>query len=181
MRAPVDADRIRAFASELGREARRETTLYLTGGATAVLFGWRPTTVDLDLRLEPEADELLRAIARLKDELGVNVELASRPDFVPELPGWRERSPLVFREGRIQVRHFDFYSQALSKIERGFDQDLEDVDAMLREGLVERDRLRELFAQIEPSLFRYPAIDPRSLRSKLERALGGAGNRNTSR
>jgi hypothetical protein len=173
MRPPVDPDRIRAFARELGRVARRDTTLYLTGGSTAVLLGWRAATLDIDVRLEPEADELLRAIARLKDELEVNVELASPPDFIPELPGWRERSPFVSREGRLSVRHFDFYAQALSKIERGFAQDLDDVGAMLREGLVEPAKLRAFFDEIVPELYRYPAIDARSFRAKLERTLGG--------
>lgn len=170
MRPPVDRQRIRAFARALGREARRNTKLYLTGGATAVLRGWRASTLDIDIRLEPDADELLRAIVRLKDELRVNVELASPPDFVPELPGWRERSPWVLREGRIDVHHFDFYSQALSKIERGFTHDLQDVDAMMRDGLVEPERLLELFGEVEDSLFRYPAVDARGLRAKLERA-----------
>jgi uncharacterized nucleotidyltransferase DUF6036 len=171
VRQPVDRARIEAFARALGREARRDTKVYLTGGATAVLHGWRAATLDIDVRLEPEADELLLAIARLKDELDLNVELASPPDFIPELPGWRERSPFVLREGPIDVHDFDFYSQALSKIERGFEQDLEDVAAMLRDALVQRDRLRELFTEIEPLLFRYPAIDPRSFRAKVERAL----------
>jgi hypothetical protein len=172
VRQPVDRERIQAFARALGRDALSDTKLYLTGGATAVLRGWRAATLDIDIRFEPEADELLLAIVRLKDELDVNVELASPPDFIPEVPGWRERSLFVLREGRIDVHHFDFYSQALSKIERGFAQDLEDVDAMLRDGLVERDRLRQMFAQIERSLFRYPAIDPSSFRAKVERALG---------
>ncbi|HEX8065275.1 MAG TPA: DUF6036 family nucleotidyltransferase [Thermoleophilaceae bacterium] len=172
MRPPVDRDRIRALARELGREARRDTRLYLTGGATAVLLGWREATLDIDIRFEPEADELLRAVARLKDELGVNVELASPPEFVPELPGWRERSPFVLEEGRIAVHHFDLYSQWLSKVERGFAHDLEDADAMVRDGLVDPDRMRELFEQVEPELFRYPAIDARALRAKVERALG---------
>lgn len=171
MRQPVDRARIQAFARALGREASSDTKLYLTGGATAVLRGWRAATLAIDIRFEPEADEVLLAIARLKDELDVNVELASPPDFIPELPGWRERSPFVLREGRIDVHHFDLYSQALSKIERGFAQDLDDVDAMLRDGLVERDRLRALFAQAEHALFRYPAIDPSSFRAKVERAL----------
>jgi hypothetical protein len=100
VRQPVDRARIEAFARALGREARRDTKLYLTGGATAVLHGWRAATLDIDVRFEPEADELLLAIARLKDELDLNVELASPPDFIPELPGWRERSPFVLREGR---------------------------------------------------------------------------------
>lgn len=172
MRQPVDESRIRAFARELGGVARQETKLYLTGGATAVLHGWRAATLDIDVRFEPEADELLLAITDLKERLDVNIELASPPDFIPELPGWRERSHFVLREGRIDVHHFDFYSQALSKIERGFAQDLQDVEAMLRDGLVERDRLSELFAEIEPSLFRFPAIDPTSFRTKVERALG---------
>ena len=77
-----------------------------------MLEGWRASTVDVDLRLEPDSDELLRRIATVKDELGVNVELASPPDFIPELPGWRERSPFVFQEGSVVVRHFDPYSQA---------------------------------------------------------------------
>lgn len=172
MRQPVDRERIEAFARALGREACRDTKLYLTGGATAVVHGWRVATLDIDVRFEPEADELLLAIARLKDELDLNVELASPPDFIPELPGWRERSPFVLREGRIDVHNFDFYSQALSKIERGFEQDLEDVAAMLRDELVEPGRLRQFFTEIEPSLFRYPAIDPVSFRAKVERALG---------
>jgi len=76
MRTPADRSRIRALAVELGRVARTPVRIYLTGGSTAVLEGWREATVDVDLRFEPEADELLRVISALKDSLGVNVELA---------------------------------------------------------------------------------------------------------
>jgi hypothetical protein len=77
-----------------------------------VLEGWRASTIDVDLRFEPESDVLLRELVTVKDRLAINVELASPPDFIPELPGWRERSPLVFRDGNVDVRHFDLYSQA---------------------------------------------------------------------
>jgi hypothetical protein len=146
--------------------------IYLTGGSTAVLEGWREATIDVDLRFEPESDELLRALPALKDRLGVNIELASPPDFIPELPGWRERSPLVFTEGSVDVHHFDLYSQALSKIERGFEQDLGDVRTMIARGLVEPSRLRQLYDAIEPQLYRYPALDPLTFRYKLDAALG---------
>jgi hypothetical protein len=146
--------------------------MYLTGGATAVLEGWRESTIDVDVLFEPEDDALLRRIAELKQTLDINVELASPLDFVPELPEWRERSPSVFTEGNVAVHHFDPYSQALSKIERGFELDLEDVGAMLERGLVDRDRARELFSSVDSELFRYPAIDAASLRSAIERALG---------
>jgi hypothetical protein len=137
-----------------------------------VLEGWRGSTVDVDLRFEPDLDELLRELPGLKESLGVNIELASPPDFIPELPDWRERSPLVFQDGNVAVHHFDFYSQALSKIERGFGQDLDDVGKMIESGLVQPARLRELYETIEPELYRYPAIDPAAFRRKVEAALG---------
>jgi hypothetical protein len=172
MRPPVDDQRVRALVAGLARAAHGPVRLYLTGGSTAVLEGWRDTTIDVDLRFEPESDELLRELPLLKERLGINIELVSPPDFIPELPEWRERSPLIFREGQISVHHFDFYSQALSKIERGFDQDLADVRSMFETALVEPVRLHELYAAIEPDLYKYPAIDPAAFRRKLDVALG---------
>jgi len=171
MRPPVDDEAVRALVRELGRIARHPVRIYLAGGSTAVIEGWRAATIDVDLRFEPEADELLRALPALKERLGVNIELASPPDFIPELPGWRDRSPHVVREGRVDVYHFDLYSQALSKVERGFEQDLADVGEMIKRGYVDPSRLRVLFDDIYPELYRYPAIDAVAFRNKLEAAL----------
>ena len=172
MRPPVDIGRIRALARALAEVARDDVTLYLTGGATAVIEGWRPATLDVDIRLEPDSDEMMRRIVEAKSELDINVELASPPDFIPELPGWRERSPFVFREGRVTVRHFDLYSQALSKIERGFTMDLDDVTSMIDAGMVDRAQLRDLFEEIVPALHRFPAIAAGAFRESFDRALG---------
>ncbi len=43
---------------------------------------------------------------------------------------------------------------------------------MLSSGLVETQRLWELFSQIEDQLYRFPAVDPRGLRKRLEAAIG---------
>jgi hypothetical protein len=171
MRRPVDAARVREFLRALGAEAREETRLYLTGGTTAVLFGWRATTVDLDICMIPEHDALFRAIPLLKDKLEVNVELAAPSDFIPELPGWRERSRFIVREGKIDFFHYDLYSQALSKIQRGHAKDLEDVGEMLERRLIEPRKTMELFEAIEFQLYRFPAIDPASFRRRVEAAL----------
>ena len=171
MRRLTEGDRLVRFMRALGEASREETRVYFTGGATAVLLGWRPTTVDVDLQLVPDRDELLRAIATLKDRLEINVELASPAHFIPELPGWETRSLFIAREGHISYYHYDFYAQALSKIERGHAQDRVDVATMLRERLVEPARLRELFGAIEHELHRYPAIDPPSFRRAMEHAL----------
>ncbi len=171
MRRPVDASRIREFFRALGAEARDETRLYLTGGTTAVLVGWRAATVDLDIKIVPEHDSLFRAIPALKDRLEVNVELASPADFIPELPGWQERSRFIVREGKIDFFHYDFYAQALSKLQRGHAKDQEDVREMIQRGLVEPGKAQELFDAIEDKLYRFPSIDPASFRRRVEAAF----------
>lgn len=172
MRELAAAERIGQLMRALGREAGEGGAVHLTGGATAVLLGWRPTTLDVDLALVPERDELLRAIARLKDELRVNVELASPADFIPVPSGWEERGLFIAREGPLTFYHFDLYAQALAKLERAHAQDIADVAAMVKRELVEPARALTYFERIEPNLYRFPAIDPPSFRRKVEDAFG---------
>ena len=56
MRALATRDRIEALMRELGRVADADGAVYLTGGATAVLVGWRETTIDVDVTFVPEQD-----------------------------------------------------------------------------------------------------------------------------
>jgi hypothetical protein len=167
VRRPLDPERLRSVLEALGRACRGPGVLYLTGGATALLEGWRRATVDLDLKLDPEPEGAFAAIARIKEELGVNVELASPSDFLPELSGWRERSPLVGRFGPIEVRHYDLRAQALAKLARGFERDVEDVRAMLERRLVGCDALRSALEEMEPRLERFPRVSHRELRDRL--------------
>lgn len=144
----------------LAREAVAEGRIYLTGGATAVLQGWRESTLDVDIKIIPEHDRLLRAIPVLKESLQINVEHASPDDFIPQLPGWQDRSRFIAREGTLSFHHYDFYAQALAKIERNHEIDRKDVRAMIHNGLIVPAKLLALFEAIEPELYRYPAINP---------------------
>jgi hypothetical protein len=171
MRGLADARRLHRFFEELAREAQADADVYVTGGATAVLLGWRESTIDADILMVPEHDSLYRALPRLKEELQLNVEIASPAHFIPELPGWQDRRLLIERLGRVSFYHYDPYSQALAKVERGHAKDLSDVAQLLARELVEPRRLRELFEAIVPRLHRYPAVDPRSFRKRLEEAL----------
>ena len=172
MRQLADAARIQQFMRALGRQASRPGQVFLTGGATAVLVGWRATTVDVDIKLVPDQDRLLRAIPALKESLNLNVELAAPDDFIPVPKTWLMRSPFISQEGRLAFHHFDFAAQALAKIERGHTQDLEDVREIIARGLVDLATLRRDFSEIEPELYRYPAIDPAAFRRALEAVLG---------
>lgn len=177
MRRLVDSGRLAAFMERLSRDAREETRIYFTGGASALLLDWRATTIDVDIKIEPDRDDLLRAISTIKESLELNIELASPGDFIPELPGWRERSLFVSRIGPLQFHHYDFYAQALSKLERRHARDLADVEAMCGRHLIEPARLLEFFAKIEPWLYRYPALDPTTFRHAVEQWVAARGSR----
>lgn len=164
------AAKVREFMRRLGEGATGAGRVYLVGGASAVLVGWRDATVDVDLKLAPEPAGAFAAIARLKEDLDMNVELAAPDDFLPPLPDWPARSPFVARHGQVDFFHYDFYGQAVAKIERGHTQDRRDVQAMLRRGLIQPATLRALFAAVAADLVRYPAIDADSLRRRVDAA-----------
>lgn len=168
MREKVSAERVEQFMKAIGRAGKRNARIYFVGGATAVLLGWRETTIDLDVKIIPEADEILRALPHLKEDLRLNVELASPDDFIPPLPGWEERSTYIRKEGSIEFFHYDFYAQALAKVERGHSTDVLDVRHMIERGLIEPSRLMELFTRIEPEIYKYPAIDGKTFRTAID-------------
>ena len=82
-RSLVDADRIVRLMEGIGRRATGHGRVYLVGGSSAVIVGWRTATVDADIKLDPEPTAVFEAIALLKDELDMNVELAAPDQFVP--------------------------------------------------------------------------------------------------
>jgi len=168
----TNPEKIQQFMRTLGRQARQSARVYFTGGATAVLMGWRDSTIDIDLKFDPELDELFRALQSLKEKLEVNIELASPSDFIPPLPGWQERSDYINSEGKVAFYHYDLYSQALSKIERGHAQDIADVESMFQKGLLDKEKLLSLFEAIEPELYKYPAIDPDSFSQAVHQIIG---------
>lgn len=168
MRALADRDRIQRFMHAVANEARRDLRIYFVGGTTAVLLGWRPTTVDVDLVMEPEDDAVMRAIPDLKETLQLNVEFASPVHFIPVPARWQERSVFIEQDRRVAFYHFDFYAQALAKVERSHPQDLADVREMLGRGLIDAEKAREYFRRIEPELYRFPAIHAPTFRKAVD-------------
>ena len=167
MRERVTALRLLEFMRALGTEVKTSARVYLVGGASAVLLGWRESTIDVDLKVVPDND-VLKSLPALKERLKINVELASPGDFIPEVPGWRERSAFIQREGKLDFFHYDLYMQTLAKIERGHATDLDDVRQMIERGLVEPKRLLEHFQLIEDQLYKFPAVDPKAFRRSVE-------------
>lgn len=151
MRQAVDRGRIEAFFQALGRRFRRPGRIYLVGGATIVLRGLRASTLDIDIAAEiapAHREEFVAAVRALKEELQTNVEEAHPAEFIPLPEGSEDRAVFVGRFGELDVYHFDPYSTALSKIERGTEKDFDDVAALVRDGMVERKRLHLAFDEV---------------------------------
>ena len=111
----------------------------------------------------------IEAVRDLKERLALNIEEASPADFIPLPSGYRERSPFIGRYGQLEVFHFDLYSTALSKIERGTEGDLDDVLSLLRNGRIEFADLAGCFEEI---MVRYATEsikqDPAEYRRKFD-------------
>ncbi len=90
MRELATSERIDAFFRSLGRAASKPCRLYVTGGVTAVILGFRLTTLDIDLEIHPESDEILRAIPRLKEVPGLSTP--SQRSRLNSTPTSRKRS-----------------------------------------------------------------------------------------
>ena len=160
----------------LGEHTRGPGRVYVAGGASAALIGWRDTTMDIDIKLDPEPSGTFAALARAKETLDMNIELAAPDDFIPPLPDWRERSVFIDQCGLVKFLHYDFYGQALAKIARGHAKDLRDVEAMHRLKFIEAPQLARWFEAIEPGLQRYPSIDPVRFRDQVRSAVSSLGS-----
>ena len=172
MRELLTADKLQVFMKALAASVTTPGRIYLVGGATAVLLGWRDSTIDIDLKIIPESDEILRSLPELKERLHLNIELASPGDFIPELPGWQKRSRFIQQEGKLTFYHYDFYAQALAKIERGHEIDSQDVKELIARGLVDPQRLREFFLMIEDRIYLHPSLDRATFQRAVERIVG---------
>ncbi|MEK6544083.1 MAG: hypothetical protein AABZ44_06590, partial [Elusimicrobiota bacterium] len=58
---------IQRFMALVGERCAEPVDVYLTGGASAVLQGWRDTTIDVDLKALPDLDQFLRQIPAIKE------------------------------------------------------------------------------------------------------------------
>jgi len=164
MRPSVDKRAIESFLQQLGRTFRKPGRLYLVGGAALVHAGVRPGfTQDIDIKVSGANEgELIVAVQRLIQQMQINVEFASPADFIPLPSEWEIHAQYVGRYGEVDVFYFDFYSIALSKIERGNSRDIEDVKLLVQQGMITLDELDRAYQEVLAQLGKgkYPRVTP---------------------
>ncbi len=144
--------------------------VYIVGGGTAVLSGWRSATIDVDLHAD--RDEVFREIQAIKERLELNIEFARPEHFVPPLAGSDRRHVFIDRVGSVEFFHYDPYAQLLSKIVRGFRKDVMDARSFLRSGMVEPGTFRNLVQAIPESAYaKYPSLSRAAVLSAVDEFL----------
>jgi len=70
----------------------------------------------------------------------------------------------------IDVFYFDFYSIALSKIERGNTRDIEDVKLLVQQGIITIDELDKAYQEVLARLGkgRYPRVTPQRFTERYQ-------------
>ena len=144
---------------ELARCApgRKSYQVFIVGGGTAVLAGWRESTIDADLTSDDDA--IFRDVQGMKERLQLNIEFVRPEDFVPPLKGSDKRHVFIEKIGRVAFYHYDPYAQLLSKVVRGFHRDMQDAHEFIRSGMVDPAVFRTLVQGIpDRSFAKYPTL-----------------------
>ena len=176
MRNRLTRESLHALMRELARSARsnRNYRIYLGGGGTAVLEGWRESSIDADLYAKQ--NDIFRDVQGIKERLNVNIEFARPEDFVPPLQGAEGRHVFIETVDRVSFYHYDPYAQLLSKIVRGFARDLTDAKAFIASGMVDRNRFRKLVQGIPESVYsKYPRLSSAAVQAAVDDFLSSLG------
>ena len=155
------------FFQRLGEQITEPVTIYLLGGSALCLLGSLRETLDVDYSIENIAPEIEQTLERLALELKLELEPVPLNEFIP-LPDEAElRHRFVGWYGNLKVYIFDLYSIALSKIVRGFDSDIEDVEFLINRKLITWEALSDHYQNILPHA-KNADIDPREFQQYFE-------------
>lgn len=135
--AEIAVSQIIALLTETGQRYQQPATLLLLGGSALRLLGSPRPTLDIDyVGHDLHKDPLQIVLEQVAEEMGLEVEAVPIDAFVPLPSDAQQRLLPVGSYGALNVYILDPYTIALSKIDRGFDTDIEDIIFLIRQGLI---------------------------------------------
>ena len=156
MRQRVGRIEIEQFLVQVGR-THQPGRLYLTGGAALVHRGIRAgQTLDINIQITIDPAQLMSQVIQLKQRTNINIEFASPGDFIPLPTQWEARSEFIKRYGQADMFYFDWYSIALSKMQRASQQDVVDVQSLVTQQYVDVNELDVLSRDVVDKIGRSP-------------------------
>ena len=166
--ATVSKSQIDAFLAAVGERCEPASMLFLLGGGALELLGGARSTLDLDYvgdDLKP--NNLQQLMAQIADEMHIELEAVPIAEFVPLPTDAHKRAILVGQFGHLTVYIFDPYTIALSKLDRGFDTDLEDIIFLVQRQLISVDQLASIVEAAASQAYQFD-LDPAAMRRHLQ-------------
>ncbi len=149
--AKVESDQIRALLDAVGKRYPSSVQLYLLGGSALCLLGSPRPTLDIDyVGDDLKKDDLQKVMEEVAHEMGLDVEAVPIERFTPVAHDGYQRSLPFGTFGNLEVYIFDPYSIALSKIDRGFDTDIDDVVFLVQSELITLEELERFTRESLP-------------------------------
>lgn len=119
-----------------------------------------------------------RQLPVLKEQLDINVEPASPTDFMPVAANALDQSRYMRSYGLIAVYHYHYASLALAKVARAAERDLEDVELLVRTGVVSWEAVERAWAEArapEAGWLRHTPSQVEERMAAMRRRLEGRG------
>lgn len=164
----MESKQIHTFLTTLGERYPHPAQLVLLGGSALCLLGSPRPTIDIDyVGNDLKKNELQKTMEELASEMGLDVEAVPIDRFIPLPAGGDKRNLYVNKFGEIEVSILDPYGIALSKLDRGFDTDIDDIVFLIQRGLVEMDKMEQILQDALPNASRFD-MNPSELLAHLQ-------------
>ena len=112
-------------------------------------------------------NDLQRVIDGVAEQLQIVIDAVPIEQFIPFPPGSDNRRMLIGQFGQITVYVLDPYTIALSKLDRGFDTDIDDVVFLIRRNFIAFQQLEEVVQNALQRANEF-SLDPQAIRSHLQ-------------
>jgi len=152
----LDNSEIQSILQNMGERVPPHSQLILIGGGALTLLGSLRLTIDIDfIGDDVHPSELHRSIMQIAREFEIHVEPVPLERFIPLPDGSAERNIRIGQFGNLEIYVADPYSIALSKLDRGFETDFEDIIFLIRRNYITLNELERITQDALPHARKY--------------------------
>jgi len=152
----LDNSEIQSILQSMGERVPPHSQLILIGGSALTLLGSPRLTIDIDfIGDDVRPNKLHRSIMQIARELEIHVEPVPLDRFIPLPDGSAERNIRIGQFGNLEIHVADPYSIALSKLDRGFETDFEDIIFLIRRNYITLNELERITQDALPHASKY--------------------------
>lgn len=164
----MDNVEIQSILHTLGERVPPSSPLVPVGGSALALLGSPRQTIDIDfVGDDVNPSELDKTIMKAAKELKLYIEPVDIERFLPLPEGSNERNIRIVQFGNLEVYVADPYSIALSKLDRGFDTDLDDIVFLVQRKHVNLEELERITRDTLPRARQFD-INPTEMLARLQ-------------